>query len=621
MKVPVDTFILVHGTFASDAAWVKEDSPLCTALKAAFPESTIETFGWGGDNLQLVREREALRLRTRLLALAGDPEQPSRVAVIAHSHGGNLAIDAIRYEAPIPGLRCIVCLATPFLRYSVLPVEAPFKFVEDFFSLWPFYFIAGYWGHDPFVDLTCVITSTAGHLLATACMLLCVALTVVLNSVVRGGLSLVVRKGMKSPALRVQPVVPVLAVAHPYDEAYGYLKLHNFLTRLPRVIRWAALAVCVFFAVGFFHSVVPGRYCYDVVMKIGWGVLSKPKAALAGIYAGFLIAELWVSVTILSLVVETLWAVIVTAFLHLARGSTVLGSKLATLGLPQLLQIGFGETFRQTWVGSVSVGRLPAGVDGTTLFMVRYPRVGPLLHSAVYAAPEVIRAVVEFVESPSLPVKPIPEPAPAKVRSAPHRRFARIGLWTILLAVVSVVLYPFFKAWHEYRIRTQMDEIARQSARTKALSLRAEIVTGLKISPEEFSDYILAERRAGRLDAASDLAWGKLINALHVPLRSDVTIADFESAEIAGDTIAAFLRMKRAHVTDDLRISPEDLAWTQMHWTLRERRDYAKVLKRAADIVDNGGASSLQAAYKQALQEFAKKGYLPKAIPKTANRR
>jgi hypothetical protein len=119
-------------------------------------------------------------------------------------------------------------------------------------------------------------------------------------------------------------------------------------------------------------------------------------------------------------------------------------------------------------------------------------------------------AFVEFVESPSLPVKPAPEPAPAKVRSAPHRRFARIGFWTILPAVVSVVLYAFFKAWHKYRIRTQMDEIARQSARTEALSLRAEIATELKIFPELFSDYILAERRAGRLDAASDLAWGEV---------------------------------------------------------------------------------------------------------------
>jgi hypothetical protein len=155
--------------------------------------------------------------------------------------------------------------------------------------------------------------------------------------------------------------------------------------------------------------------------------------------------------------------------------------------------------------------------------------------------------------------------------------------------------------------RREMDELVSESAMHQARARAMEISVRLKMSPDEFLDFFRAEEQAGKRTESSDLAWARLVKGLHVPMRSDATEADFESAQIVGDTVAAFLRMKRSRAADDLRISPEELHSIQTEWTLRERRNYAGVLQRAADIVARGEAAKLQDAYEQALREFAAK--------------
>ena len=645
MKVSIDSFILVHGTFARDADWVHQASPICCALKEAFRESTIERFEWAGDNLQPTRESEARRLRNFLLSLGGDPDNPRRMAVIAHSHGGNLAVGAIRGQTPIPGLACVVCLATPFLRFSALPIQAPLKILEDFFSLWPLYFIAAYRGHDPFVDLACVNASFIGHGIATLCMYSLVFLTAMLNSLARGGLSLFVRRGMKvATTTSARPRIPLLAVTHRYDEAFVYLRCHDFLTRLPRLMRWAPLSACVLFTVAAFRNTMEGRYCYDVIMRIGWGALSIPKAALAGLYAGAFIVELWIGVAILSLLVETFWACVVTVLLHVARGSIALGSGIKALRLPQQLQIGFGETFRQTWVGSVSISRLPEDFDHATLFRMSYPRRGRLLHAAIYSDPNVIRAVLEFIGSPSLPAAPapksvaakLPEPA-AKSPAVKPRRFQTLRRQTIFLAVIIVaaiaalttrlylassddplaeikrqtaILQRFNKerdAPEAREDRRKMDDVARMDMQEKARERAIEISVHLRMTPEEFVTYFRNLEKEGKRNRETDMAWAKLLNGLHVPMRTDVTEADFESVDITGQTVGAFLKMKRTPAVDDLAISVLELAEIESHWTLRERRNFAWVFVRASEITSEGGRGTQQEAYVRSLREFAKK--------------
>jgi hypothetical protein len=118
---PVYIFVLVHGTFAPFADWAQlPGSRLRTALEAEFGDegASFEPFIWRGmfssflNNAHRYRLRGAEALRDKLIKLRYD-SPAAKIFVIAHSHGGNVALYATRAKGaePISG---IVCMATPF---------------------------------------------------------------------------------------------------------------------------------------------------------------------------------------------------------------------------------------------------------------------------------------------------------------------------------------------------------------------------------------------------------------------------------------------------------------------------------------------------------------------------
>ena len=110
---------LIHGTFAPDAAWTRRGSPFISELANAFEGRVrIERFPWTARNSIFDRRMEAERLIDHLWrATPGVPH-----FLIAHSHGGNLALyaaEALKGEDVIGG---VVCLSTPFLHATVRDV-------------------------------------------------------------------------------------------------------------------------------------------------------------------------------------------------------------------------------------------------------------------------------------------------------------------------------------------------------------------------------------------------------------------------------------------------------------------------------------------------------------------
>lgn len=104
-----ETIIVVHGTFAgnpsgSDPAWYAPGGSFCVALDAdlasrqsaarcwAHLQRGEEHFHWDGANDWLSRIRTAARLREQIRRLHGDGW---RVHLVAHSHGGNIVLNAI----------------------------------------------------------------------------------------------------------------------------------------------------------------------------------------------------------------------------------------------------------------------------------------------------------------------------------------------------------------------------------------------------------------------------------------------------------------------------------------------------------------------------------------------
>ena len=118
MLIPVATsngpaavgIVLVHGTFARDLSWLSADSPLVRELCSLFADANIFRFPWDGCPHQSSRYEAARRLGEDLASIGA---VYNRVIVVGHSHGGNVALQAIQ---SISGSDIqLITLATPFL--------------------------------------------------------------------------------------------------------------------------------------------------------------------------------------------------------------------------------------------------------------------------------------------------------------------------------------------------------------------------------------------------------------------------------------------------------------------------------------------------------------------------
>ena len=106
---------LVHGTFARDATWIRKESALSDRLSELLDGSVLTApFQWTGNNSMEARQAAALELQDHLRSLLDDWPTAKHV-VVGHSHGGNVALYALRDEKLESEIVGVACLATPFL--------------------------------------------------------------------------------------------------------------------------------------------------------------------------------------------------------------------------------------------------------------------------------------------------------------------------------------------------------------------------------------------------------------------------------------------------------------------------------------------------------------------------
>lgn len=145
---------LVHGTFARfpgrDADWTRDGSLLRQNLSAALGDDVVFIpFRWSGMNWPAARYRAARRLSDHFAETARQYPGRSHYA-IAHSHGGNVCLyalrDAERHGGSMPD--GVVCLSTPFIAAQPRPVTL-FRFVATYAVLLVTFFaiVANVMGH------------------------------------------------------------------------------------------------------------------------------------------------------------------------------------------------------------------------------------------------------------------------------------------------------------------------------------------------------------------------------------------------------------------------------------------------------------------------------------------
>lgn len=121
--------ITVHGTFAADPSddgeqWWQRGSAFMTALAERLvdkgvPGITVQPFHWSGLNSDQARLRAAAAL-AGTLATAKKAGRP--VAVIAHSHGGNVLMESLVQRRTRRPLAAVLTLGTPFFKRRLKPL-------------------------------------------------------------------------------------------------------------------------------------------------------------------------------------------------------------------------------------------------------------------------------------------------------------------------------------------------------------------------------------------------------------------------------------------------------------------------------------------------------------------
>jgi hypothetical protein len=112
---PVYVITLVHGTFAKGAAWVKPGSKLCTHLQKTLPGHVeIRSFEWSGKNEHLARAEAVSELKNQLTRQVDELPHADHY-IVAHSHGGNIALYALADPTLQDRIIAAICLNTPFI--------------------------------------------------------------------------------------------------------------------------------------------------------------------------------------------------------------------------------------------------------------------------------------------------------------------------------------------------------------------------------------------------------------------------------------------------------------------------------------------------------------------------
>jgi hypothetical protein len=117
---------LVHGTWprgflnlGREVEWYCSNSVFCAALSSVNKDATlIHRFAWSGANTIAARLDGAKKLRSELRLLL-DKHPDARHFLVAHSHGGNIALSAIDESSIAARISGIVALSTPFVRISL----------------------------------------------------------------------------------------------------------------------------------------------------------------------------------------------------------------------------------------------------------------------------------------------------------------------------------------------------------------------------------------------------------------------------------------------------------------------------------------------------------------------
>lgn len=263
---------LVHGTNAREARWANDDNSIIrTAIRRQLgPDVIFQVFNWSGWNSHQARYKGGIKLaRHQSESCASFPN--SNHFIIAHSHGGNVALYGLKNDRP-ENIKGVITLATPFFQCKPREIfkNQLFAFIlcSIVFYLIIFFAIMGMW----YLLDKCVFSllgfyftysenpsREGGSIYYDICNFICPSKDYIFPGSVIGILVVMAHwKKIKAELLRYQdrivetvkcplPSVPLLSFHVEKDEAKAFLSMINWISGLPYFFWTRRVAVILYF--------------------------------------------------------------------------------------------------------------------------------------------------------------------------------------------------------------------------------------------------------------------------------------------------------------------------------------------------------------------------------------
>ncbi len=366
----------IHGTFASDADWPKRGSTFDSGLRMRLPNAEVatEAFTWSGGNSHADRLSAAQSLRRLILELKRKYEG-YEITLIAHSHGGNVALYAMRDSWFEQAITSVVFLGTPFISCRRRTIPEYLEVLEVWLA-----FVAMC-----FVWLLLRVVGVPGWLILaanTAVFFYSYSIFERARHRVHGWIYSKQDEIVKHYQTQAVSRVPFLNVLFEEDEAYHYLAYLSFFSRVPANVHWplSNLIGCV---IGATLLSIPAIVVLPILLALGLPSQLTGEEILVVLFV---------------IVIVSGAAILLAAVLH--------SSMVLIPAMMRSHRLGFGrEGFLLNWLVDVSVSRSPKNPRRLQVALPISPEdrrrlgvfKGHLVHSFYYDSPEAMTKIAEWI--------------------------------------------------------------------------------------------------------------------------------------------------------------------------------------------------------------------------------
>jgi hypothetical protein len=141
---PAYVVTLVHGTFARGAKWTRPWSIMWEALEDNLKEVDICYCDWSGMNTHQARIDAAEGVKKHMFEMA-TMYPLSKHFVVAHSHGGNVVLYALRDETVRNAVAGVITMGTPFVTCRPRLLTSTMTFISYVIGTFSGGLLAGLW--------------------------------------------------------------------------------------------------------------------------------------------------------------------------------------------------------------------------------------------------------------------------------------------------------------------------------------------------------------------------------------------------------------------------------------------------------------------------------------------